>query len=145
MQKDVNKDSSVDLIEYQIAIFLRSAINSNRKFGGIDRSAYLLLRQLKEHGSVGVKALSDKFHLDISTVSRQVAALESKQYVERFSDLSDGRAILLRLTALGLEKLKQAQAERSHRFGELLKEWSLEDTQKFGKLLKTLNQTLLEM
>lgn len=137
-------DFGVERIEYQIAIFLRRVIMSNRKFGGLDRSAYLLLRQLKENGSVGVKALADEFHLDISTVSRQVSALESKRYIERFSDENDRRVSNLRLTDVGLEKLEEAKGERTERFGQLLADWSAADVQKFGELLSRLNKTLLD-
>lgn len=139
-----HEDFGVERIEYQVAIFLRRVIMSNRKFGGLDRSAYLLLRQLKEHGSVGVKALADEFHLDISTVSRQVSALESKRYIERFSDETDRRVSNLRLTDVGLEKLEQAKAERTDRFGQLLADWPAADVQKFGELLSRLNKTLLD-
>jgi DNA-binding MarR family transcriptional regulator len=143
---DVNMDKelNIELIEYQIAILLRRATFSSRKFGGLDRAAYLLLRQLSDHGPVGVKTLADEFHLDVSTVSRQVTALEFNGYIQRLPDPDDHRASNFRLTDTGLRKLSEAKTERVFRFAELLKEWSPEDSQKFSELLSRLNRTFLD-
>lgn len=94
----MTQDDTLGRIEYEIAILVRRATLTSKKLGGMDRSAYLLLRQLNEHGPVGVKTLADEFHLDISTVSRQAAALASKGYVERLSDPADGRATNFKIT-----------------------------------------------
>lgn len=140
----MDSQEAIELIEYEIAVLVRRATFTNRKYGGIDRSAYLLLHQLSEHGQVGVKTLADEFRLDISTVSRQTAALEAKGYAQRLPDPLDRRASTLRITEFGLQQLKQARTQRQARFAELMQDWPLEDRQKFGELLSRLNHTILD-
>lgn len=140
----MKQDDTLGRIEYEIAILVRRATLTSKKLGGMDRSAYLLLRQLNEHGPVGVKTLADEFHLDISTVSRQAAALTAKGYVERFPDVDDGRASHFKITDLGLQQLTRTRQARRARFHELLKDWEPEDREKFGEYLSRLNKTIYE-
>ncbi len=75
--------------------------------------AYLLLRRLDEFGPARVKELAESFKLDISTLSRQAAALESKELIQRFSDPSDGRVSLFAITKLGKQRLKADKKDAS--------------------------------
>src|ERR1700730_17701741 len=105
---------SLDTIELEMAILARrlTSITANIKVSNLDRSAYLLLHQIASHGSAGVKALADEFHLDISTVSRQAAALEQKGYVYRIPDPLDGRAYSHQITDLGTKELNEYKRVR---------------------------------
>lgn len=100
------KEQSLETIEFELAVLVRhiTSIASNKKNWTLDRSAYLLLHQIFAHGSAGVKALADEFRLDISTVSRQAAALEQKGYVCRIPDPLDGRAFSFQITDLGKKR-----------------------------------------
>ncbi|MFB9757386.1 MULTISPECIES: MarR family winged helix-turn-helix transcriptional regulator [Bacillaceae] len=138
-------EHALETIELEMAILLRRAtsITTSKKIGNLDRSAYLLLHQIASHGSAGVKALADEFHLDISTVSRQAAALEQKGYVYRVPDPLDGRAYSLQITDLGKKELNEYKQARLVRFEELLKDWSDEEREVFGQLLKKFNRTFI--
>lgn len=138
-------DLPLETIELEMAILIRrlTSINTNKKINNLDRSAYLLLRQIVSNGSAGVKALADEFHLDISTVSRQTAALEQKGYVYRIPDPMDGRAYSLQITDLGTKELNEYKRARVSRIEELLKSWSDEERQVFGQLLKKFNRTFV--
>lgn len=138
-------EHALETIELEMAILLRRAtsITTSKKIGNLDRSAYLLLHQIASHGSAGVKALADEFHLDISTVSRQAAALEQKGYVYRVPDPLDGRAYSLQITDLGKKELNEYKQARLVRFEELLKNWSDEEREIFGQLLKKFNRTFI--
>lgn len=138
-------EHALETIELEMAILLRRAtsITTSKKIGNLDRSAYLLLHQIASHGSAGVKALADEFHLDISTVSRQAAALEQKGYVYRVPDPLDGRAYSLQITDLGKKELNEYKQARLVRFEELLKNWSDEEREVFGQLLKKFNRTFI--
>nr|WP_218653077.1 MarR family transcriptional regulator [Paenibacillus sp. 79R4] len=114
---------------------------TNRKHEVLDRSAYILMHQIMRHGKAGIKTLADEFHLDISTVSRQVSSLEEKGYVLRTPDPSDGRAFFLEVTELGQHKFQEARTARQERISNLLKDWSDEEAEQFGALLKKLNRT----
>jgi DNA-binding MarR family transcriptional regulator len=134
---------SLECIELEMAILVRriTSISSHKKFGNLDRSAYLLLHQISAHGSAGVKALSDEFHLDISTVSRQAAALELKGYVYKIPDPLDGRAYSFQITDSGTKELIAYKQARTARIMELLEDWTDEECLKFGQLLKKFNRT----
>ncbi len=132
---------SLETIELELAILIRrsTSITSNKKIGNLDRSAYLLLHQLASNGAAGVKTLAGNLHLDISTVSRQTAALEHKEYVYRVQDPLDGRAYSLEITELGKKELNEYRQARLSRIAELLVSWSDEERQIFGQLLRKFN------
>ncbi|MGB8954522.1 MAG: MarR family transcriptional regulator [Tumebacillaceae bacterium] len=132
---------SLESIEIEMAILVRrvTSMATEKKFGNLDRSAYLLLHQISSHGSAGVKALADEFHLDISTVSRQVTALEQKGYVTRMPDPTDRRAYSFQITSSGTKELQAARQARMMRIEELLKNWSDEERDMFGQLLRKFN------
>jgi DNA-binding MarR family transcriptional regulator len=136
-------EQPLETIELEMAILVRNltSIASSKKIGTLDRSAYLLLHQISTHGSSGVKALADEFHLDISTVSRQAAALEQNGYVYRIPDPLDGRAFSLQITDLGKKELVECKQARLARVTEKLKDWSEEERQRFGQLLRKFNRT----
>ncbi|MCY0903164.1 MAG: MarR family transcriptional regulator, partial [Firmicutes bacterium] len=73
---------------------LLTAKVSDAVIASLDRSAYLLLAELDEAEALSVSVLADSLFLDISTASRQVAALEAKGLVARITDPEDGRACL---------------------------------------------------
>ncbi|WP_241254387.1 MarR family transcriptional regulator [Brevibacillus sp. SYP-B805] len=133
----------IGLIEYEVAILVRRAVAAGN-VGSLDRSAYLLLRQLEMQGPVGVKALADEFRLDISTVSRQTAALEAKGLVQRLPNPEDGRASLFQITDEGMRQLTETRTARKNRYSLLLKDWSDEDRRKLGGLLARLNRTFID-
>lgn len=137
-------EHSLGILELQMAILHRriTSISTDKNIGNLDRSAYLLLHQIDSHGSAGVKALADEFHLDISTVSRQAAALEQKGYVFRVPDPADGRAYSLRITELGQKELNETKHARMARIAGLLENWSDEERRLFGELLKKFNDSV---
>jgi DNA-binding MarR family transcriptional regulator len=134
---------ALEMIELELAILIRrtTSISNNKKFGNLDRSAYLILRRIKEKGAAGVKVLAEEFKLDISTVSRQAAALEHKDYLYRIPDPLDGRAYSLQLTEQGTKELSDYKQERLKRITELLEDWSDEERKLFGVLLEKFNRS----
>ncbi|MUT66470.1 MarR family winged helix-turn-helix transcriptional regulator [Paenibacillus sp. NEAU-GSW1] len=136
---------ALETIEVELALLVRriTSITASKKIGSLERSAYLLLHQIASHGSAGVKALSDEFRLDISTVSRQAAALEQKGYVERIPDPQDGRAYSLQITKLGAKELIENREARIARIEALVKDWTDEEREQFGSLMKKFNRTFI--
>ncbi|MDQ0191224.1 MarR family transcriptional regulator [Alicyclobacillus cycloheptanicus] len=136
----------IGFIESEVAILVRRAtsLTTNRRLGVLDRSAYLLLRQLDAHGPLGVKALAEEFGLDISTVSRQAAALVSKNLAERIPDPRDGRASHFRITETGRKQLEETRRARFERYARLLEGWTDEERRTFGELLARFNRTFVD-
>jgi DNA-binding MarR family transcriptional regulator len=137
------EDCVLDSVEHELALLVRrvTSISSDKSIGNLDRSAYLLLNQITVRGSIGVKALADQFHLDISTVSRQTAALELKGYIIKKPDPADRRAYFLELTELGRLQLVEYKRARSARITAILRDWSEDERQSFGQLLRKFNHT----
>ncbi|MGF9887879.1 MarR family transcriptional regulator [Priestia megaterium] len=143
----MQEKNSIELIEYELTTFIRRAVyldNSENKIGNLERSAYLLLRQLDEFGPARVKELAEAFKLDISTLSRQAAALENKKLISRSSDPSDGRVSLFHITTRGKQMLQTDKQMRLERYHSMLKKWSSEEKELFGKLLMRLNDAFID-
>jgi DNA-binding MarR family transcriptional regulator len=139
-------DNVLKALDYEMTVLVRRATSAaiDKKLGKLERSHYLLLCQLSENGAMGVKALADACRLDISTASRQAAALEAKGYVERLPDPEDGRASFFQLTSFGKQEFHDTKQTRLNHFAKLLKDWSNEDRQKFVELLGRLNRTFVD-
>ncbi|MCR8849389.1 MarR family transcriptional regulator [Rossellomorea sp. SC111] len=138
----MSKENSIKRIEYELTSLIRKAVfrdQSDRKIGILERSAYLLMRQLDEQGPSRLKELAEAFQLDISTLSRQAAALEAKKLIQRFSDPSDGRVSLFDLTEQGKEKLAIDSRMRLEWYEGMLEGWSDEEKEVFGELLVRMN------
>lgn len=134
---------ALKLLEIEMAMFVRNltSLTQVKKYGNLDRSAYLLLHQISTHGAAFVKALADEAHLDISTVSRQVAALEQKGYVSRMSNPLDGRSYSFVLTDEGTKELLHAREARLNGLRTRLKDWHDTDIETLGELLRKFNET----
>ncbi|MBO0995407.1 MarR family winged helix-turn-helix transcriptional regulator [Bacillus sp. SD088] len=139
----MDKDA-IKIIEEEVSLFIRRIVITEKRNGMLERSAYVLLRQLSVAGPVGVKSLSEQLKLDISTISRQAAALEQKEYIEKMPNPKDGRSYFYGITNLGIKELDDNKERRYDRLSEVLSDWSEEDKLTFGHLLKKYNQTIIE-
>lgn len=137
-----NGKDPIELVAHETAVLIRRAESARRKAQTLDRSAYLLLDAIAEHNPLALGALAERFQLDISTVSRQVAMLETGGLVARYADPGDGRVCLLAITGAGEAQLQATRAARLTLFGELLADWSLEDRLALGAALLRLNQAI---
>lgn len=135
---------SLELIEKEITDFIRRIVISEKRNDQLERSAYIILRILSANGPSGVKSLAEALQLDISTISRQAAALEAKNYVQRIPNPQDKRAYFYQITTLGEEELDKNKQRRFERLGKILEDWSEEEQLAFGKLLQKYNQHVVE-
>lgn len=137
---------SLEGVELELALLIRrlTSMISYQKVGSLDRAAYLLLTQISLGGACSIKTLSHTFHLDISTVSRQVSSLEQKGYVRRVPDELDGRAFILSITELGEQLLADDKANRIAKLGQVLDNWTDAEMKQFGELLKKFNHSVVE-
>jgi DNA-binding MarR family transcriptional regulator len=135
-------EDPIDLVAHETAVLIRRAESARKLAQTLDRSAYLLLDAIAAHNPLAFGSLAERFQLDISTVSRQVAMLEAGGLVARCADPGDGRVCLLAITGSGASKLRAARAARHALFAELLADWSLEDRRALGAALLRLNQAI---
>jgi hypothetical protein len=75
-------------------------------------------------------------HADLSTVSRQVAALVSRGLLERQADQLDGRASLLAVTDTGRAAIAEHERGRQAFFDEVLTGWSTDELRQFGQQME---------
>jgi DNA-binding MarR family transcriptional regulator len=102
----------------------------------IDRALFPLLVYIDRRGPIGVGELADIVGRDYTTVSRQMAKLETLGYVRRRPSATDSRVNEAVVTdsgqqvTLALDKTRQALAER------LLKDWSKSDLKELTRLMR---------
>ncbi|AEH11603.1 MULTISPECIES: MarR family winged helix-turn-helix transcriptional regulator [Protofrankia] len=136
-------------IEHELSVFGRRAERFRMAIADdsgtvLDRSAYLLLSHIHEHGAVRLTTLGTVFALDISTVSRQVAALAAAGLVERTTDPSDRRATLVKLSTRGQQRYLATRSARVEKINILIRTWGQEELSVFGALLGRLNVAIAE-
>jgi DNA-binding MarR family transcriptional regulator len=107
--------------------------------GGPDRAAYALLGRVAADGPTRLSALAGEMCVDLSVVSRQVAALEAAGMVARSPDPADRRASLIAVTEAGRELFAQKKAKFQALLRTLLADWSPDERAEFARLLGLFN------
>lgn len=134
---------SIAAVEHEVALLLRLAESTAKRAEMLDRSAYLLLGALEERGPLGIAALAEIFQVDLSTASRQTAALEARGLVDRLADPHDGRVSLLQITPHGRAQLAATREARRALFAAILDGWSERECREFGAYLARFNQAIV--
>lgn len=133
----------IGAIEHEVTLLIRLAESARKTSEALDRSAYLLLGELETSGPLGIAALAQIFQVDVSTASRQTAALEAKGLVQRLPDPTDGRVSLLQITPLGRTQFQATRAARHVLFDDILAGWPEEDCRQFASYLTRLNRSIV--
>jgi DNA-binding MarR family transcriptional regulator len=107
-----------------------------------DKSVIMLLVQLMTHGPLRASDLADRACLDLSTVSRHLAALEAEGYVVRTPDPDDGRAHLLAATKDGQRLVREAREKRLAMLADALHDWSDAERSELIRLTRKLADSL---
>lgn len=93
-------DRAVETIQREMTAFARRArASAGRLHPELSLVSYTLLSHLEERDGCRATDLAAHYALDKSTVSRQVAALERADLIERRLDPEDHRVQVLHLTA----------------------------------------------
>jgi DNA-binding MarR family transcriptional regulator len=108
----------------------------------LERPAFLLLLRIAEHGPARPSALADSLYLDLSTVSRQLGALEVAGWVARERDAGDRRAQLVRVTPEGERVLELNHRARRDLLDEILTGWPAHDQAAFAAHLARFNESV---
>lgn len=141
-----SREDALDLVEREMTRLVRRAqhvtLHTDAPGPPLERSAYTILGLLNDHGPMRNTALAELLHLDGSTVSRHVAALQRAGLIAREPDPDDGRAARLRLTATGQRAVESTRLARRGALRELIGSWPEEDRQALATLLGRLNAGL---
>ncbi len=139
-------------VERELTRFLRRARAASTAMAtqvhpDLDLASYAVLvtiRELRESLPGGVRAadVAEALRLHKSTMSRNIAVLESLGLIERVTDPDDARARLLAITSTGDTSLATAIDARRQRVAETLGPWTIGDVRDLARLLGRLNDDL---
>lgn len=97
-----------------------------------------VLWELSRAGTLSLKALAARMHLDPSTVTGVVDRLQKRDMLVRATDPEDRRRVVLSLTAAGAELLKGAPHPAQGQLLHALHGMSLEEVERLNQMLKQL-------
>ncbi|HEY2756006.1 MAG TPA: MarR family transcriptional regulator [Pseudolabrys sp.] len=110
----------------------------------LDRALFPLLVRIGLYGPVGVVELADIVGRDHSTVSRQLAKLESLGLINRAANLNNQRVKEAVLTEAG-EQMREAIGAARHRvFDDVQRHWSAADRAELLRLVRKLADDMAE-
>jgi DNA-binding MarR family transcriptional regulator len=98
-----------------------------------------LLRAIVEAGEIRSSDLANQLFVTKTSISRYVNGMLDEGLLIQRRDPSDGRATLLRVSALGRREFEEREARRSAVIQELCQDWSAKDVTELTTLLKRLN------
>jgi DNA-binding MarR family transcriptional regulator len=102
----------------------------------VESAAQVLLHAVAAEGPMRASALAASVQADLSTVSRQVAALVGRGLLERQADQVDGRASLLAVTGAGRAAIAEHERGRQAFFDEVLTGWGAPEMRQFARQLE---------
>jgi DNA-binding MarR family transcriptional regulator len=102
----------------------------------VESATQVLLHTVAAEGSMRASALAATVQADLSTVSRQVAALVGRGLLERQADQVDGRASLLVITDAGRAAIAEHEQGRQTFFDDVLTDWSTAEMRQFAQQLE---------
>lgn len=108
----------------------------------LERAAYTLLARIVTDGPLRLSTLACALVLDLSTVSRQVAALESAGLVARTTDPADRRASVIAATETGREAFARNRRRWVAALRDLMADWTPQERREFTRLFARLNHSI---
>jgi DNA-binding MarR family transcriptional regulator len=102
----------------------------------LDRALFQLIISIHRKGPIGVVDLANQTGRDYTTVSRQVAKLESLGLIVRRPSAVDKRVSEAIITELGQEMTARIDAARDRIANKLFAEWDEKDIQDLVRLLR---------
>jgi len=102
----------------------------------LDRALFPLLVSVERFGPIGVVDLADRVGRDYTTVSRQVAKLESLGLVKRRGSAADRRVREALITAKGKGMTDLVDAARDRIGRVIFRTWDAQDVDQFVRLIR---------
>ena len=108
----------------------------------LDRALFPLLVVIERVGPIGVVDLADRVGRDYTTVSRQVAKLETLGLIKRRESASDGRVREAVITAKGKAMTDMVDAAREKIGRAIFKTWDARDFNELVRLMRKLAEAI---
>ncbi|MGC5615345.1 MarR family winged helix-turn-helix transcriptional regulator [Georgenia sp. Z1491] len=103
---------------------LGEAVN---KHTGIHRANYLTLLRIQEFDRSRISDIAAGLELDVSVISRKIAALDELGLVSRSPHPDDGRAQVVSVTELGRATIAENRRIYTEAVGRLTADWDTDD------------------
>ena len=110
----------------------------------LDRALFPLLVRIERRGPLGIVELAELCGRDYTTVSRQVAKLESLGLVGRQVNAQDARIKEAVITEQGLAMARALDGAREKVFTAVLADWDKKDVSELARLMRKLADSGLE-
>lgn len=110
----------------------------------LDRALFPLLARIERRGPLGIVELAELAGRDYTTVSRQVAKLESLGLVARCPSPEDGRVRAAIVTDEGRTMTRSLDAARQKILEGMFAQWDPEDVRELSRLLRKFADDALE-
>ena len=110
----------------------------------LDRALFPLLVGVERFGPIGVVEMADRVGRDYTTVSRQIAKLESLGLVERQDSATDGRVREAVITAKGKAMTDRVDAAREKIGRAIFKTWDPRDIGELVHLMRKFADAVVE-
>lgn len=132
-------------IEYELMLLSRHWARYPLRASALGQSGYLLLTRLELDHPLSIRELAEAFHLDVSTVQRQVAPLHKQGFVEYVLVPNAGAIRKIQPTPSGLERLRQEREERLRGLERVIGKWDEKDLARLHSVLLRFNQEIEEL
>ena len=109
----------------------------------LDRALFPLLMGIERHGPIGVVELAELAGRDHTTVSRQIAKLESLGLVTRAASKDDKRIRAAVISAKGRKMAAALDEARENLASKVLANWNKRDLQHLASLMRRFADDLL--
>jgi len=110
----------------------------------LDRALFPVLVRVERRGPLGIVELAELCGRDYTTVSRQVAKLESLGLVGRQVNAQDARIKEAVITEQGLAMARALDGAREKVFSAVLADWDRKDVSELARLMRKLADSGLE-
>jgi DNA-binding MarR family transcriptional regulator len=104
----------------------------------LDRALFMLLVRIVRRGPIGIVELAELSGRDYTTVSRQVAKLESRGLASRRTNAVDRRVREVAVTPAGLAMSGEVDRVREKLLTAILAKWSPDEMRQFARLSRRL-------
>lgn len=141
-------EESIGAIETQFSVLfarVRAAMKhyAEQLAPDLPPSCFKVLNTIDRQGPIHAGELAAQLEIDKSSLSRQLAVLDSYGFLERVADPADGRAKFLSLTPETTAKLADIRSSKQASMHENLRMWTADDLTTFARLLDRINSVPL--
>lgn len=145
MSKDLNQGLRFGFLIHDVSRMRKIVVDRALKPLDITRSQWWVLAFLSRRDGMTQTALAADLDLTKVALGRLIDRLEKSNFIERRSDLKDGRSRRIYLTKMGTRLVKTIRASVENVEHEILKDISAAELEAAAQVMVTIKSTLLEL